>query len=66
MKRNYNLDEVIGSLMRKHDCRVDRRALSIRVLNGRSAVRPVRDLGNGSWGKIDYLCRYEGYRMEWD
>lgn len=59
-KNKHQVDEVLRSLSRKHDCKVIGR--SIYILNGKSRSKPAtNDLGNGSWGKIDFLVNYCGY-----
>jgi hypothetical protein len=54
--RKYAVDEVIRSLNNKHDCRI--MGNRIEVLTGRNATN---DLGNGSWGRIDFLTHYYGF-----
>lgn len=58
MARKHNLDEVLRSLGKKHDVRVYPNKGDIEVLNG---ADKTNDLGNKSWGKIDFLCNYCGY-----
>lgn len=61
-KNKYRVDEVLRSLSKKHDVRIN--GTDILVLNGKSKKKPKQhDLGNGSWGKIDYLVNYCGYRQ---
>ncbi len=55
-KKNYDEVSVIRSLSKKNDISVDSRRKVIEVVKNSSNV------GNGSWGKIDYLCNYHGYR----
>lgn len=61
MARKHELDEVLRSLGHKHDCRIKNK--TIMVLNGKGRKRLKHDLGNSSWGKIDYLTHYCGYRL---
>jgi len=62
MARKHQMDEVLRSLGNKQDCRID--GTDILVLNGKGKKQPKQhDLGNGSWGKIDYLVNYCGYRQ---
>lgn len=57
MGRKHNLDEVIRSLSKKRDIQIDTRKKVLEILNpGKN-----QDLGNKSWGKIDYLVNYAGY-----
>lgn len=63
-KKNYTLDEVLRSLAKKRDVRVDSNVKVVQVLTGLDRKFPAHnDLGNGSWGKIDFLCNYQGYRQ---
>lgn len=65
-RKKHRLDEVLQSLRLKHDCRVDSANKTIKVLNGKSKkpqFNLTNDLGNGSWGKIDYLQNVQGYRL---
>lgn len=55
-KRKYDEVSVCRSLSKKHDVSVDTHRKVIEVLKDNTTV------GNGSWGKIDYLCNYCGYR----
>ena len=62
MTRKHQMDEVLRSLGKKQDCRIN--GTDILVLNGKGKKRQKQhDLGNGSWGKIDYLVNYCGYRQ---
>ena len=51
MARKHTKDEVLHSLKRKSDVLINNNSSVIQVL------RPAKhnDLGNNSWGKIDYL-----------
>lgn len=63
MARKHNLEEVLNSLRKKHDCRIIEK--TIFLLNGCSKnpqFKKSDDLGNGSWGKIDYLTKVHNYR----
>lgn len=60
MARKHQLDEVLRSLGKKQDCKIN--GSSILVLNGKGKKhKKNHDLGNGSWGRIDYLVNYCGY-----
>lgn len=54
-KRHYDEASVIRSLNRKGGISINSVDKIIFVQKNNSAV------GNGSWGKIDYLCHYCGY-----
>ena len=65
-KRKHSVDEVLKSLSKKNDVKVV--GNSIQVLkaivtkDGKDVENPTYqgDLGNGSWGKIDFL-KSQGY-----
>ena len=67
-KRKHSVDEVLKSLSKKHDVRV--LGGTIQVLkpeiekDGKIIENPFYqgDLGNGSWGKIDFL-KSQGYKQ---
>lgn len=62
-RKQYKEDEVLRSLSQKRDVRVDPRKKEVQTLNGRGKQYPkTNDLGNKSWGKIDYLVNYQEYR----
>ena len=61
-RKDYSVDEVLRSLSRKNDCRINPNNKHVFVL-GRTSIRKSHDLGNGSWGKIDYLKNYCGYTV---
>lgn len=56
-KSKYNVDEVIRILNKKYDCKVV--GVEIQLLQGKKAKH---DLGNGSYGKIDFLVNYRDFR----
>jgi len=69
-RKNYNVDEVISKLSKKRDCKLFPEIKVIEV--HRSHVHNNKgelvdnsnfkgDLGNGSWGKIDFLTKYNGW-----
>ena len=68
MTRKHSEDEVLKSLAKKHDVRIVNR--TIQVLkpeiekDGKIVENPFYqgDLGNGSWGKIDFL-KGQGYSL---
>lgn len=59
-RKQYQLDEVIRSLSKKHDVNIDTNLNTIEILTGKDAKH---DLGNKSWGKIDFLCNYQGFHI---
>src|SRR5512133_1607272 len=50
-RKLYTADEVLRSLSRKNDCQISTHHRIIQILQ----PRQYNDLGNGSWGKIDFL-----------
>jgi hypothetical protein len=64
-KFKHTEDEVLKSLSKKHDVKINRITKEIYILNGKSSKPQFQksdDLGNSSWGKIDYLTKHCGYR----
>lgn len=59
MARKHTVDEVIRSLSKKKDVRVDLKLKVVELLNS-----PFKnnDLGNGSWGRIDFLVNHAGFQ----
>lgn len=59
----HNEMSAILGLKSKHDVKIDAMNKQIFILNGKSKkVSKKDDLGIGSWGKIDFLVNYQGYR----
>ena len=60
MARKHTKDEVLHSLKRKSDVLINNNSSVIQVL------RPAKhnDLGNNSWGKIDYLKNVWGFQQQ--
>lgn len=54
-KRHYDEASVVRSLDKKKDVRVDSVNKTVEV------VKNSTEVGNGSWGKIDYLHKVHGY-----
>ena len=55
MKRKYDEASVVRALNKKQ-------YIKVNTVNGVVEVQKnATDVGNGSWGKIDYLCHYCGY-----
>jgi len=59
-KSKYTEISVLRSLAKKHDCKVVTNLSEIQILTGNKQPKK-NDLGNGSWGKIDYLINFMGY-----
>jgi len=65
MARKHNEDEVLLQLRKKNDVRVTQDGF-VLVLNGKSTkgqFQKQNDLGNRSWGKIDFLVNHRGYKL---
>lgn len=58
--KQHNLDEVVRSLSKKRDCQVDVKRGLIEILH----PAQNQDLGNGSWGKIDFLVNHKGFNKK--
>lgn len=54
-KKNYDEAKVIRILSKKRDIRIDSVKMTIEI------VKNSTEVGNGSWGKIDYLRKVHGY-----
>lgn len=54
-KVSYDEVSVAKSLSRKSSIKVYPHVKTIAIKEG------ATDVGNGSWGKIDYLCKVHGY-----
>ena len=54
-KKNYDEAKVVRIISKKRDIRADGIKKTIEV------VKDSTEVGNGSWGKIDYLCGVHGY-----
>lgn len=57
-RKLHNEDEVIRSLSSKNDIRISKKIIEILIGPKRKG-----DLGNKSWGKIDFLTNYCGYSI---
>jgi hypothetical protein len=68
-RKDYSIDEVLKALYRKRDVKVQ--GNSVLVLadfiysKGVKIPNPAKtgDLGNKSWGKIDFLVNHKGYYL---
>jgi hypothetical protein len=59
-RKLHDEEEVLKHLRRKKDCKIV--GNHIMVLNGKGKKQQKsNDLGNGSWGKIDFLVGKKGY-----
>lgn len=54
-KKTYDEISVVRALSKKKSIKIDIATKHIKV------AMDANDVGNGSWGKIDYLCHYCGY-----
>lgn len=54
-KNHYDEASVIRSLSRKNSININTINKTVEV------VKNCNDVGNGSWGKIDYLIKVHGY-----
>jgi hypothetical protein len=57
-KDKHTIDSAIKSLSKKHDCKITVSGVMV-LRNG--APTKANDLGNGSWGRIEFL-RAKGLR----
>lgn len=55
-KKHYDEVSVVRSLSRKSSIQISS-FKEIKIKKG------ATDIGNGSWGKIDYLCHVHGYHV---
>ena len=60
MPKQHRIDRVLRQLGQKNDCFVDPNTLTIQVLVGKNQKH---DLGNKSWGKIDYLQKVHDFSV---
>lgn len=56
-RKNYSVDEVIRSLQRKQGIIINTKDNTIKISKSQSS------LGNGSWGKLDFLTNSHYYRI---
>lgn len=57
----HTVDSAISSLSRKRDCKIDLMNNEIAVLLPKAENRS-NDMGNSSWGKVDFLLK-KGFRL---
>lgn len=55
-------DEVELKKLRK---RLEKRGVAFTTSREVLVTRGTDRLGNGSWGKVDYLVNHRGYRLIW-
>lgn len=60
--RKHSLEEVLGTLYKRHDIKIDNHRKVIQVLTG-NLIPKQNDLGNKSWGKIDFLRNHCGFTL---
>ena len=54
-------EKAINDLNKKHDIRFNYETEVIQILSNDSKNK-INDIGIKSLGKIDFLCKYEGFR----
>ena len=69
-RKQYSLDEVLRSLSKKKDIRINGTTVLmlsdfIVTKEGESVRNPlkVNDIGNKSWGKLDFLVKHQNYNL---
>lgn len=61
-RKHYTVDEVIKFLSKRRDCRCNPKTKVIEVLRSNGSNPPrTNDLGNKSWGRIDFLVKYNDW-----
>jgi len=67
-RKDYKVDEVIRALSKKGCTITEGESKTIKVKGTDTLIPPfcvsihnAKDLGNGSWGKIDFLTRKANY-----
>ncbi len=62
--RKLDYTSAVKTLKKKRDCLLDEQKRIIYLLSGRDKRNPRKnDLGNKSYGKIDYLCKHQAYSI---
>ncbi len=59
-RKQHSEEEVLKALKRKSDVKIEGKF--VLVLNGNKQHKS-HDLGNGSWGKIDFLVNHCSYKQ---
>jgi hypothetical protein len=62
-RKNYSIDEALRTLSQKHDVMVDFNRKSLKILK-HDSPHAKHDVGNKSWGKVDFLVNYCGFSLE--
>jgi hypothetical protein len=64
MSIKHEESKVVSQLSKKHDVRVtqNRQVLLLNGTSNKGQYQLSHDLGNKSWGKIDFLVNHCGYR----
>jgi len=70
-RKQYNEDEVLKSLRKKNDCRISGQTIMIlsdEIFSKEQGINipnpcKIGDLGNSTYGRIDYLVNYCGYSV---
>lgn len=73
-RKNYTVDEVLRDFRKKRDIKVIKDKIfilkdKIYIKDNQGRMELTRnpnkawDLGNGSWGKIDFLTNYNNYNI---
>lgn len=59
--KKHDENQDIRSLSKKKDIRFNFKTYTMEILNN-GANNKANDLGNGSWGKIDFLVNHCGWK----
>lgn len=54
--RNYEVDEVLKILNKNNDIKIIKKDINILI---------DASVGNGTWGKLDFLTGYQGYQIKY-
>lgn len=54
--RNYEVDEVLKILNKNNDIKIIKKDINILI---------DASIGNGTWGKLDFLTGYQGYQIKY-
>jgi hypothetical protein len=54
--KNYEVDEVLKILGRNNEIKVIKKDINILIGSA---------IGNGTWGKLDFLTGYQGYTIKY-
>lgn len=54
--RNYEVDEVLKILNKNNDIKIIKKDINILI---------DTSVGNGTWGKLDFLTGYQGYQIKY-